>query len=234
MENSSIGRLVAVLVSPLKTFRSLAERPTWGVALLVLVALTALVALLAAQRVDFEATVREAVAERGQEMTETEIESAVGTAERFGVVAAVASSIVVQPLLYLCAAAAFWVGWRLLGAELDFKSTFAVFVHAMMPWAVAALVSIPVLLTRESIGPEELERGSFLVADLGVLAGEDAPAALSTLLASVSLFSVWSIALLTLGYSAVTRRSRASAAGLAVALWVLWLAARVGWAVLRS
>ena len=35
MENSSFGRLIGVLVSPGKTFRSIAERPTWGVALVV-------------------------------------------------------------------------------------------------------------------------------------------------------------------------------------------------------
>ena len=31
LEDSSFGRLIGVLVSPVKTFRSIAERPTWGV-----------------------------------------------------------------------------------------------------------------------------------------------------------------------------------------------------------
>src|SRR5688572_32534991 len=37
MESSSFGRLIGVLVSPVKTFAAIAERPTWLVAFLVVV-----------------------------------------------------------------------------------------------------------------------------------------------------------------------------------------------------
>src|SRR5947209_6238443 len=39
LEDSSLGRLIGVLVSPVKTFQSIAARPTWVAALLVLVVL---------------------------------------------------------------------------------------------------------------------------------------------------------------------------------------------------
>ena len=47
LEDSSAGRVIGALVSPVKTFRSLAERPTWGVALVVLLVISTLVGVLA-------------------------------------------------------------------------------------------------------------------------------------------------------------------------------------------
>ena len=41
LEDSSAGRLIGVLVSPVKTFQSIAARPTWAVALIVLALLGA-------------------------------------------------------------------------------------------------------------------------------------------------------------------------------------------------
>ena len=53
LEDSSFGRLFGVLFSPGKTFRSIAGRPTWGVALVVLVLSAALVALISGKRTDY-------------------------------------------------------------------------------------------------------------------------------------------------------------------------------------
>ncbi len=58
MENSSFGRLIGVLVSPLKTFASIAERPTWLVAFLVVALAPAIPGFLAVPKVDWEEVAR--------------------------------------------------------------------------------------------------------------------------------------------------------------------------------
>ncbi len=54
LEDSSFGRLIGVLVSPGKTFQSIAARPTWGVALIVLLIAATASSVLISQRMDKE------------------------------------------------------------------------------------------------------------------------------------------------------------------------------------
>src|SRR4029453_15340994 len=63
MENSGFGRLIGVLVSPGKTFQSIAERPTWALPLVVLLFLSAVIGYVTAQRTDY----RDVVTQRGRE-----------------------------------------------------------------------------------------------------------------------------------------------------------------------
>ena len=57
MEDSSFGRLIGVLVSPGKTFRSIAERPAWLVPFLVLMVLSLVAKSMLAWQV-FSGTLR--------------------------------------------------------------------------------------------------------------------------------------------------------------------------------
>jgi L-cystine uptake protein TcyP (sodium:dicarboxylate symporter family) len=51
----SLKRLVGVLFAPTETFRKIAERPTWAVALVVLLMLGAAVGVVVAQKLDLDA-----------------------------------------------------------------------------------------------------------------------------------------------------------------------------------
>src|SRR5687767_6343026 len=58
MENSSFGRLIGVLVSPVKTFASIAERPTWLVAFLVVAIVPAISGFLVVPKIDWREVAR--------------------------------------------------------------------------------------------------------------------------------------------------------------------------------
>jgi hypothetical protein len=226
MHESAFGRVIGALVSPEKTFRSIAERPTWVVPLLLLVLVTGLVGYAAGERVDFEKQIRREMAERGG-VSEDEVQQAVGFMEKFGRILFVLPAVF-APVVYLLIALIFLVALRLSGSEIGFGQSFSVMLHAMMPWVIHALLSLPLILRQETIDPQAMERGGLLMSNLAALAPEDSGKVLLSLLASLDLFTVWTLILLTIGYRVVARVSTATAATVAVTLWLLYLAGKLG------
>ncbi|HEX6862986.1 MAG TPA: hypothetical protein VF414_09235, partial [Thermoanaerobaculia bacterium] len=101
-----------------------------------------------------------------------------------------------------------------------------------MPLAVAALINLPLVLTRDSITPEEAMGGGVLVASPEILASEEASAVVRSLLGSLNFFTLWTLALLILGYRTVARVSLAASTGTVITLWLLWVAGKAGFAAL--
>jgi hypothetical protein len=230
MHDSSFGRLIGALVSPGKTFESIVRRPTWVVPLIVLVLLSGLAAFLANQRVDPREMIQESMEQRGQQMTEEQMEQAVEIAEKFGAISTVAGILVLGPLLYLLLALIFWGAFRFFGgSDFSFKHSLSTLLYSMAPWIVASLLSIPLILSKESIGFEEARRG-ILASNLSVLAPEGANSVLVSLLGSIDFFSLWTLALLIIGYRTVARVSQGTAAATVLVLWLLYVGGKVGWA----
>jgi hypothetical protein len=233
MEDSSLGRLISVLISPEKTFRSIAERPTWMVALVVLVLLGAAAGYLVFQKLDMAEVISQSMADRGQQATDEEIERATEMAERFGWVGALVGTLVVAPLGYLLFALVFWVVFKLQGGEFDYRTSLSVTLHGLMPTAVYSLLSLPVIYSRQTIGIEESQRG-VLFSNLAPLAPEEAGTALTALLASIDLFTIWCLVLFAIGYSIVGRISKTSAGVTVVLLWIVYVVIKVGMMSIRG
>ncbi len=230
MAESSLGRLVGALVSPVGTFRSIAERPTWAVAMAVLVLAAVVTNWVAAPRIDWAEETREAFERRGGG-SEGEIEQAVEIQERFGKWIAIAGVAIGGPIVYLVIALVFWVVLRMLGGDFGYPSSLAVTVHGFMPFALAAFLSLPIIFSRPELSAAELQRG-LLASNLSFLAGEEPSRPLVALLASLDLFSFWSLALLAIGYAAVGRLSRSTAGTAVGVLWGLFVLGKVGLAAI--
>lgn len=228
----SLKRIVGVLVSPAETFRKIAERPTWVVALVLLLVLGMAVAFAVAQKIDVDAErdmIRQQMEERG--MRGDELERQVETIAGINAKVRPFTPLLVLVLgtgAYLLIAVIFLVGARLADGEIDFRRSFATTLHGMMPQGVSALISIPLVLSTDSIDPEAAQTGSLLASNLGFLASEDASAVVRTLLSSIDLFTLWSLVLLVIGYSVVARISKGGAVALVVGAWVVWIAIKVG------
>ena len=102
----------------------------------------------------------------------------------------------------------------------------------MMPFLVATLLAIPVVLSRAELSLEDVQRGSFLFSILASFAPASSGKVLLSLLASLDLFSFWSIALLAIGFRVVGKLSKAAALGVVLALWAAFVAGKAGLAAL--
>jgi Yip1 domain len=229
---NSWARLVGALTSPGATFRSIAARPTWIVALAVFVLVSIASTAVLLPRIDRE-QMRRQMRERIEEQAGGKAdENALAQAERIGI-GCVAASGVGGPIVICLLLAALFLAFNLVGGDIGFRTSLAVTVHALMPITLLSLLSIPVILGRGSLDMAELQQGrGLLPSNLAALAPEDAGPRLLALLASFDLFTLWTIVLLVLGYSIAARVSRGMAAGVIVGLWLLWVAIKVGLAAL--
>ncbi len=237
MHDSVWGRLIGALVSPVRTFESIAGRPTWAPALVILCVLAAVSGVLGWQRVDpqeVREVTREQIGARGQQMSDQELDQALDQAVGFTQVAGYGCSVVMPPIAYLIAALVLWGAFKLAGGTIGFKTSLAVTVHGMMPWALAALLAVPVVLAQDTIGYEELRGGEVLASSAAVLAPADTGPVLRAALSSLDVFSLWTVALLIVGFAAAARVSRGKAAVTVVALWLVWFVVKLALAAVGA
>jgi hypothetical protein len=228
MYESGFGRLIGVLISPRKTFEAIAARPTWVAAALALVVVVATVGYLAAERMDWDDVMRGQLAQSGQEVPAEVIDRQVALMEKSGSLISLFTGVG-PVVLALIAAALFLLAFRLLGSEkLDFVSSFSVVLHSCMPVVVGALLSLPVILSKTTIGFEQATRG-YLMSNLAFLAGDETAPALRALLARLDFFSIWILVLLILGYRVVARVSTKAASATVILLWLILVGIAVGW-----
>jgi hypothetical protein len=235
LEDSGAGRVIGALVSPVKTFRSIAERPTWGVALAVLLIVSTLVGVLANKRIDPN-DARQAVQQRmeksGQQPTPEQVDQAMTTMAKVTAVTIWLIPIFVL-VAYLLIALLFFGAFRFFGgSEISYKSSFATAVHGFMPGMVAALLTLPVILTHQHLKLKDVQGGNLLASNAGAFAPDSVGPAVRSLLTSVDFFSIWTLILLVIGYKATAKVSTANAATVAVVLWALYVAVKVGFAAL--
>ncbi len=234
LEDSGFGRLIGALVSPVKTFQSIAGRPTWGVALAVLMVASTAVGVLTSQRIDkddMRRSVQQQMEKRqGGQATPEQLESGVEMATKISSVTRWLVPVFVL-VIYLIVALLFFAAFHFFGgSEISYRTSFSVALHAFLPGLVAALLTLPLILSRKSITLKEAQGGGILASNLGAFAPESLGPAARALLSSVDFFSIWTVCLLIVGYRAAAKVSTATAATVAVVLWVLYIAFRVGMA----
>jgi len=233
MEDSSFGRLLGALVSPVKTFRSIAERPTWGAALLVLLVASGAVAYVVGMRTDYRDVITQTLKEKGRDVPEAQLEPQINMMQKAGPIISACTVPVFIVLVVLLGALVYWVVFKLLGSDFSFKTSFATTLHAGMPGVIAALLTLPVILSRASLGYADVKSGTFLQSNLAFLAPADAKAWVTALYASIDFFSLWSVVLSIIGYKAVSRLSTQQVAAVVVLVTLLFIGVRVGLAALR-
>jgi len=225
-----VENLVGALVSPRATFQALALRPTWVLALVLLTALGAAVIWASYAKVDaggfrsyLEAAGRPSPAGVSDEQF-------LGWTRVSSVVAAA----IFGPVTYLAVAGILLGLVRMAGGALDFRRSLAVTAHGFLPFGVAAVVGLAMATFRAEITMEQIEAGALVPSHLAALLGSAEVGAVGrALLTSADLFSVWCIALLSLGYATVARLSRGRALAVVASVWALGILIKVLLAALR-
>ncbi len=228
---SEASNLWAVLTEPARGFANVAARPTFALALILLVLLGVAAVWTGFSKLDAQDVIR-GLEEQGRQLPP----SAAADPERLMNLmrwSSVAGAALFAPLLYLALAGIFLVSFRLLGSELTYRQSLATTVHGMLPMAVAAGIGIVVGLFREGVSMRELESGGLVMSHLGFLAGDDASAVTRALLTSVDLFSIWCLFLLALGFRLVAKVGRGKATATVTTVWLVGVAVKVLLAMLR-
>ncbi len=230
MKNLGLGRIVAVLGSPSKTFRSIAERPTWLIPMLVIIVLAAVSVGLAAPKIDWQGTIDAKLHRAGRDVVPERADLIIRFLEEYGTGVAVVFTVLAPCGIYPMLAFLFQLVFKAMGSEMSFRTSLGVLAHGFMPWAILYLLSIPVLLTTSSVN---LYDPSFGTLSLAAFADRDTSLELWILLNSIDLFSLWVIALLVIGYSIAAKINKGRVAMAIVGLWAAWIVFMVAMAALE-
>jgi hypothetical protein len=223
--DSAIARLFGVFVSPARTFAAIAGKPTWLAPLLLWTALSFLSGQLVVTRMDWRKVIRERVEQRGQAMTDAELEQAVERSQKMAWLFEVLPAVV-PALLSLLVAGVYWTACQAFGWELKFRQSYAVTIYAFLPGIVLSVALLAMLWNRQTIDPDAV--GEILPTNLGVLVSAKTAKVLHALLSSLDVMSFWTMGLLILGFSAATGAPRGRMAGLVFGLWGLFVLGKTG------
>jgi Yip1 domain len=235
------SRLIGIYFSPGETFQGIGHKPTFLLPLILLFVVSGITSYTMIDRITvsrfFGQRIEQAVASgrTTQEQASQQLEQ---MTKRESIIKASFPiiAIIMNVVTILIAAGIFKLYSMMMGADNQFSHLFSVTIWAFLAIAIVQSVLIVLLLYLKSpddIDPQNLI-GSNLNALLAMVVGKDGlPKFIMALARWIDLFGIWLIALLSIGYAAVSKRMKTSTA--AVGLGGLYgLAALIGaaWAAL--
>ena len=221
---SFFSRLGGVYLSPGETFREIGRAPRVLLPMIALVAISLLVGYYMSQKVDLGSMMSgqlEQAVESGR-ITREQMEQQVAVMSKFGGIQLTVGSAFGNLLIVLIVAAVFKLISVIIGAENRFKAVFTVTLYALLAVSIVQYVVTCLILFLKS--PGELSASSLtsiVASSLGALisslAGDDVlPKFLMRFTSWIDIFAIWIIALLSIGYAAVSRKLKTSTA----AIWL--------------
>ncbi len=230
-KSNSFARIGGALFAPNETFDEIARKPDIAIPLTILLIVGFVCTFLIAPHLDFESAYRSAMESRSQEMSKEDMDRAVRIASAFGK-AIMYVSPVVSAGFFLITAGILLLAFRMFGGEGTFKQAFSVTLYAWFPNLISSILTTIIVLTRKSIPADQI--GNVLRSNLGFLADPKQQAVLHALLASIDIFTIWTLVLFIIGFAFVSRMSKAKSAAVVISLWIVTVIFKLGFAALGA
>jgi hypothetical protein len=222
---SFFQRLTSAYFEPSKAFADVNRRPSWLALFIVLALLSMATAFVVATRVDQAALIRKSIESLGIQMSEEQMNQALASQRaplaRYQSMISAPVYIIVSNLVI---AAIFMVLFMLAGTSLNYKKSLAVTFWGLgPPGAIESILYILILFLKD---PDTIDiTGGILMSNLGAFMDSKAHPIMASLAGSIDVFSFWKMALLAIGFAAISdRKLTAKKAGIGViVLWVVYV-----------
>jgi Yip1-like protein len=231
-------RLLNTFIAPSKTFTDLNRKPSWWAPWLLAALLSLLFSYALQQKVGFDQIAEKAAnatprsAERFEKMEPAQREQELGRMTvGFGIffyafpLLVLVSGMVIAGVLLLT----FNFG---MGADITFKKALAVVFYAFVPLSVLSNIIVIASIMAPGFVAESFNLENPAATNLAALLDHSSTSrALYTLAVGVDIFNIWTVILLGIGFSCVSKIKRSTAI-LAVAGWLLlWKLIQAGLAL---
>lgn len=233
---SSVGRVFNVFFEPKKTFESIVQRPTWVLPMLIVIVLGLVAVATIGSRIGWRQVIDHQIASspRAQQrmeqipaaQRESILEKQAKFAGVFGYVGAVVGTVVAEIIVAALLLAAFKI---ISGSQIGFSTSLGIVAHSWMPYVISGILGIVILFIKD---PSTIDVQNIVASNPGALLPDNSAKWLVSLLTSLDIFTFWAIILQAIGFRATNPKkvSFGQALGIIVALWLVFVFLKVGFA----
>ena len=221
---STLARLIGTILSPSKTFADIVRTPSWLTAMLIMIVISLGLAITLGQRADWVQVSKDQIeknkfaSRQFDQLTDQQKAQAYEQAARRSKIIREVRGVIGWPLLLVVVSGIYFGAFKLLGGiRTNFATAFAVCTFAHLPVAIRELLAIPVNLIRD---PSLIDPENFLASNPAAIIGDVSGWSVVPLTA-LDVFSLWSLALLAIGFSAADPKKvpLGKAFGIVLAVW---------------
>jgi hypothetical protein len=217
---SFFSRLGGVYFSPGETFREIGRSPGVFVPIVVLVTIGLLAGYYVTKHLDLQSMMSAQLENAVQQgnISQEQMEQQLSLISRFTGVMVTVSAGLGSLAISLIVAGFAKLFSLFVGAENRFKPVFSVTLYTMIAVSIIQSILLVVILYFKNPGDISPTNVNSLVASnlgavfAGIMGGDVLPKFLMNLAGYVDLFAIWRIALLAIGYSAVSRKLKTATA----------------------
>lgn len=231
---NSFARLAGALFAPAKTFAEIARRPDILVPMMVIVILGYLTTMLIMPKMDWNSIHEQQqtqMKKRNPNMSTADVERM----ERFAEATAKVMGWI-SPLLmvvwYLIVAGVLLLAFRLMGGDGNFKQALSATLYAWLPLVILSLVMTIIVMMRGTFDPTQA--ATIVKSNPAFLVDQKTQPILFALLSSFDVFTIWTLALLTFGFSALSKFSRTKSVVIVIVLWGVSVVIKLGLAAMQA
>jgi hypothetical protein len=235
---SEPARVINTFLAPSKTFTDLRRSASWWLPFLISSIVSVMFVYVVDQKVGFRQALENQIriqpkqAERLERLPadqrETAMRQQVGFWRPFSY-----ASPVVGLVFYLIITTVLFATFKFaVNADIRFKTMYALVVFAWLPAIFVSLLAIVSLLA--GVSSEGFLIQNPAATNLGIAMDPTSSPALYALLSSVDAFTIWSLILMAIGVTCISKVKRGTAYAVVFGWFGLWVLIKIGLAALSS
>jgi Yip1 domain len=229
------ARMIGVFFSPKATFEDIVQRPSWLLPVILMTILGLGVAFVMNQKVDW----RDVASKRIEESSRAANLSAEQKEQQLAMSAKISPPIAyafgaLGPILgVLVVASVMLLAYNVIGgANASFSASLAIVSHAFVVTLLSSLLFILILYLK---APGTVDLDNPVATNLGAFLPETTPKALMALAKSIDIFSLWTLLLIAVGFTAVNpKKLKGKSLSIAISVWAVYVAIKMGGAWIFS
>ena len=220
-ETGLLGKIFGVFFSPKETFESLNRKPGWLTPFIIMALLGILSSFLLK---DIAIQERLRRIEDNPKFTSEQVEMMKDRIEKqqtspLRYLNSILAPVAVLAYLMVVSGVLLFGGNIILGGEAPFKKVLAVVSYSGLVGVLASVIKLPIILTKETLNVQ---------TSLALFLSNEAPrSSLHRFLASFDLFTLWQVALISIGLGVLYSFKTSKAATIVAGFWLVWVVIKV-------
>jgi len=237
-----VARLTGTLLSPGETFADVNRKPTWIAPMIIAIATVLASTFFFQWRVhpDWDSIMRNQIKKRmersNQSLTEEQMQQQVAFSKSIAKFFPIIGAIV-TPIIYVILAGIFALGLMFIQAKTTFKKILSVVAWSSAAVGIiATVVTIASLMVRDEEGLRSIDptqSAGIVPSNLAVFLPSTASAVLKAVAASLDIFTIWILILLSIGFASIAGSRKIKTGNTATVVfgfWAVYVLLKIGWA----